>query len=487
MRGFWTIMRSMLLLPETCPRSPGRARGVWGWLLVMTAFGVLSGSPAHAQVSSSASCTKWDECRTHALEAEVRGEFEAFHDYAWRTMQTRGKVDPEVMRLLARAQARSGRPHDALVMLRRITELGVAPVEALDHDVFARTRTLPGWPQVAENMTRVAGTPPTEQSQAAVTPVPSPPGALSSPPPPVPPSVSPPAHPGEDVLTFSARGMSPSGLAYDAASARVLVGDRRNRRIVTISERLKTSVDLVRAASAGFHDVLAIAIDERQGDLWVASATGAAHEGSAPEPPGAALHKLQLVSGRPLVTIPLDTGGEPARPVGIAVTRSGAVFVLDGAAGRVWRLAPREPIAALAATLGLTAPSGLAVDDDARTAYVAHREGLARVALGNGAVAPVTSAAGVDFNWLESLTWSRDGLLAVERTDDGARRVLRLRLSGRGTSVTGVDVLDADVRTCGGNSALAVSGKRLYYLTSDDERGSSAEGCTLVVRRLQLR
>jgi DNA-binding beta-propeller fold protein YncE len=289
------------------------------------------------------------------------------------------------------------------------------------------------------------------------------------------------------VLTFSARGMSPAGLAYDAASARVLVGDRRNRRIVTISERLKTSVDLVRAASAGFHDVLAIAIDERQGDLWVASATGAAADGAGPETSGAALHKLQLVSGRPLATIALETGDQPARPAGIAVSRSGAVFVLDGAAGRLWRLAPRERIPTLAATLDLREPSALAVADDASAAYVAHQEGLARVTLGNGAVAAVTPGAGVDLERLESLTWSRAGLLAVERRQDGARRVLRLRLSGRGTSITRVDVLDTDVRTCGGAGALTVSGDELYYLTAADEDEPSVSDCSLVVRRMKLR
>lgn len=475
-------MRAMLLLPETCSRSAGRARGGWGCLLVVTAFEVLSGSPAAAQATSPAACTKWEECRTLALEAEERGELETFHDYAWRTMQTRRKVDPGIMKVLARAQARSGRPHDALVMLRRITELGDAPVEALDADVFARTRALAGWPEVEAAITRVAG-----GAEAAGTPVPPAPGVLTSPSSPVPPAVSPPAaRPGEDVLTFSARGMAPAGLAYDAASARVLVGDRRNRRIVTISERLKTSVDLVRAASAGFHDVLAIAIDERQGDLWVASATGVAADGSAAETPGAALHKLQLVSGRPLATIALETGDQPARPAGIAVSRSGAVFVLDGAAGRLWRLAPRERIPDLAATLAVRAPSALAVDDDARTVYVAHQEGLVRVTLGNGAVAAVSPAAGVDLDRLESLAWSRAGLLAVERSDDGPRRVLRLRLSGRGTSIASVDVLDADVRTCGGAGALSVSGNDLYYLTAADENGASASDCTLVVRRMKL-
>ena len=62
-----------------------------------------------------------------ALAAAERGDYEAFHDLAWRAVQTGPARDPGVdAAQLARAQALSGRPHDALVMLERLAEMGVA-------------------------------------------------------------------------------------------------------------------------------------------------------------------------------------------------------------------------------------------------------------------------------------------------------------------------------------------------------------------------
>src|SRR2546427_4606503 len=100
-------------------------------------------------------CTEWRDCRQLALAAADRGEYEAFHDLAWRAVQIGPPNDPSLMFLLARAQSLSGRPHDALVMLQRLADLGVAP-DADTNDDFRRTRQLPGWPEVAARIHRIA-------------------------------------------------------------------------------------------------------------------------------------------------------------------------------------------------------------------------------------------------------------------------------------------------------------------------------------------
>ena len=55
-----------------------------------------------------------------ALAARDRGELEAFHDLAWRAVQSGPRNDAALMFLLARAQSSSGRASDALVMLQRL-------------------------------------------------------------------------------------------------------------------------------------------------------------------------------------------------------------------------------------------------------------------------------------------------------------------------------------------------------------------------------
>src|SRR5262245_15931546 len=131
---------------------------------IVLAFATVAGSlsnpdEARAGQAAPAACHGWQECRQLALEAAERSDFEQFHDLAWRAVQAGPPKDPGLMYLLARAQCLSGRPHDALIMLRRLAESGV-PTDADSSEDFRRTRELPGWPEVALLIARVrdAGT-----------------------------------------------------------------------------------------------------------------------------------------------------------------------------------------------------------------------------------------------------------------------------------------------------------------------------------------
>src|SRR5438093_8461533 len=106
-----------------------------------------------SQSPRDAGCSEWRDCRQLALAAAERGEYETFHDLAWRAVQIGPPNDPALMYLLARAQARSGRPHDALVMLQRLADMGV-PSDAETNDDFKRTRQLPDWVEVAARINR---------------------------------------------------------------------------------------------------------------------------------------------------------------------------------------------------------------------------------------------------------------------------------------------------------------------------------------------
>src|SRR6266705_2982807 len=114
----------------------------------------LAASPAVLQSPRDAACGEWHECRQLALAAADRGEYETFHDLAWRAVQTGPRNDPALMYLLARAQALSGRPHDALVMLQRLADMGVRS-DAATNDDFGRTRQLPGWQELAARLERI--------------------------------------------------------------------------------------------------------------------------------------------------------------------------------------------------------------------------------------------------------------------------------------------------------------------------------------------
>jgi hypothetical protein len=115
-------------------------------IAVLLLAGPLAQPPAPA-------CTSREECRAAALIAEAAGDFERFHDLAWRAVQKGSPNDPELMELLARAMARSGRPGDAIVMLSRLADMGVKP--DVSGDEFSVVRTLKDWPDVAAKIDAV--------------------------------------------------------------------------------------------------------------------------------------------------------------------------------------------------------------------------------------------------------------------------------------------------------------------------------------------
>jgi hypothetical protein len=273
--------------------------------MLVAAFVVVF-SLAWSQSPRDADCTEWHDCRRLALAAAEGGDYNTFHDLAWRAVQTGPPRDPALMYLLARAQALSGRPHDALIMLQRLADVGVTS-DAATNDDFLRVRQLPGWPDLEPRIAAAAaGRPSVTGRPSAITP------SMAA-----------------EAVRFSTPPFALAGLAYDAVSHRFLFGDRLGRKLIMVAEGSNHTVDLVRADSAGFHQISAIEIDPKRGDLWVASAAAG---------DGGTLHRLQLVSGRPLRSFPVSENLESVTLVDLAVSPAGAVLVLDSVSRQLFVL-----------------------------------------------------------------------------------------------------------------------------------------------------
>ncbi len=285
----------------------------------------------------------------------------------------------------------------------------------------------------------------------------------------------------EEALRVPGAALTPTGLAYDSVSGRFVVGDGPKRKLQVIDERSRHVIDLVGSGSAGFYDITALEIDPHRGDLWVVSADDQVAD--AGRQSGTALHKLQLISGRPLSLLPVPDDLKPARFADVAVTARGTVFVLDSVGARIFRLAAGRSSMAVAITLGLKGPTSLGPAGD-RLIYVAHTEGVACVDLTARTVRAVTGSKKVPLTGLERIRWERNALVGIQRTTDGGRRAVRVRLSSSGRRALAVEILDADVPMAH-PTAAALSGDVFYFLTE----GSSAGGSdpALIVRRVRLR
>lgn len=439
-------------------------------MFLSLAVAVLLSWPSVPASSQGDGCATASACKDAALEAASREDFEAFHDLAWRAVQKGRRNDPELMLLLARAQSLSGRPADALVMLQRLTALGVK-TGADASDEFRRVRALPGWAELERAMS-AAG--PLNDVTA-----PGPPASPAAPEPPdrtaapiaaakAAPVVAAPGFAAE-ALRFITPPFTPAGLAYDSVSRRFIVGDRQARKLAVVDEFSHKVANLAGAQFTGFGEVTALEIDPREGNLWVVSADG---DGDAAR---TTLHKLQLISGRALASY-TPSPPRPGRFADVAITRDGTVVVVDDVARRLLRLRPRAAAMESAAALGDVSPTSIAPAPGS-VVYVAHEDGIVRVDLQSRRVTKVRNAAEIDLSGFGRIRWHGGGLVGMQKKDEEWRAV-RVTLNRDGTTATSLEILDPSV-TAADPRAAHISGDALYYL-------SPAGGGEMVIRRVQL-
>ena len=418
-----------------------------------------------------ADCADAQACKEAALEAAARKDYETFHDLAWSAVQKGPRNDPDLMYLLARAQSLSGRPGDALVMLIRLAERGVATDADTSPD-FQRVRALPGWKAYADaEAGRKSAGETTGAGPGATT---SPSAAPNLPPRPVssrpPERASPDAAAGwneEGAIHFSAPPFVPAGLAYDGVSRRFIAADRDERKLIVIDEPSHHPANLAGARSAGFGEITALEIDRHEGDLWVASVDGSS----------STLHKLQLVSGRVIYSIDPSPDAGAVRFVDVAVTPRSSVLALDGTGGRLFVSKPKSTTFDLVVRLPETEVVSVAPASDG-IAYISSAAGLFRVDLNARSAILLKVGGRLDLEGLTRIRVYRGSIVGVQRTPGGRARVVRVRLNAAGTLARSLTVLAGDVSPESEVSA-SIAGDVLYYL-SDTEGDPS-------VRRVRLK
>lgn len=273
-----------------------------------------------------------------------------------------------------------------------------------------------------------------------------------------------------DAVRFMAPAFAATGLIFDAVSQRFVIADGGARKLMVVSARGGGPIDMVRADSAGFVGVSAIEIDERRGELWVAGGAGA-------------VHRLQLVSGRPLRTYRPSPSLGDIELVDIGLAASGALVGLDAERGRVLVLGRGASEWQLSLPVALTGLTSIAVEEEGLV-FVAHEGGLARLDLRSHQVTPLSAVPGVELQGIERVRLGTRALIAIQRASNGARRVVVLRLDDAGRRVTRATVVDEEQTPLTGPPSIHVVGRDLYYLAAEAQTSTERP---YVVRKLSLR
>jgi hypothetical protein len=426
-------------------------------------FFLLAGAfAAAAQPQESPACTTAEACRREARDAIATGEFERAHDLAWLAYQKGSKQDPETLTLVARTQSLSGRADDAFVMLRRLADSGIVVADVGDSEDFRRVRAHASWSELVAIMESIRARA-TTTAAPAVTPAAVPRAAAS--PAPAAAKGSRPAPPaaGAEVptaavtravadLNLPAGVAQPTALAYDAVSARFVLAGAASDSLTVLSQTSTNAASFTAPGWSGAARTTAIAIDRAAGDLWVAVTSDG----------GGALHRLQLISGRRLevVSPPKDADLDAAA---IVVAPDG-VYVLDRAAGRLYRRPAKATALAVHASLDKEiTPLGLARSRDGF--YVSHEDGVLRIDGASRRQRAVSVPKGTRLGGLHALAWHDRMLFGIQRLD-GQLTVVRMRLNAAGTAVTRVERV--------GPAAVPVATLAAgvyYYVTSADAGG----------------
>jgi hypothetical protein len=414
-----------------------------------------------AQEAQPPSCASVDDCRQSALDAAAAERYEDFHTLAWRAVQLGPRNDPGLMFLLARAQSLSGRAHDALVMLRRLAEMGIAVSEAETSDDFRRVRSLAGW---TELQAKLRGAPNLSPGASPIGEARLEPGLPKAP---TMAAAAAPAGKIANEMAIPASLVRPVALDYDAVSRRFVFADESTETLKIVDQLSGKAVNLVSRGWSGEFRTTALIIDPRRGDLWVAGIDNANDDVRS------ALHRVQLVSGRLLYSVPFpaDTA---IRVTDLAMVGD-TTLCLDRQGRRIYELTPGSKTFRLRAQLPTDIdPLSLAPADDA-IVYVAHVEGVRRLNLIDRSGAPLKAAGTINLQGLQWLRAHKGSLIGIQSRADGRHAAIRIRLDGRGRTATGLEVLGAAA-----SRAAALAGKDFYYLAE------TPAGTGVTLRKIEL-
>lgn len=281
----------------------------------------------------------------------------------------------------------------------------------------------------------------------------------------------------EERVRLSTPPFQLSAMVYDAVSARLLLGDRDGRKVRVLGDGFDAPVDLVRAESAGFGVVMAVDIDRVRGDLWVASAQDAA--GGA-----GGLHRMQLISGRPLQTLAPPAGQQPWHPVAVHVAPTGVITADDQ--GQLWMASAGAAALRRVGRVPAQGPLAMtAVPGRSDAVLVASATQVWTVAFDTGRVLEVSSPVEGALVGIEQMAAWSDRVVVVQRRPDGTRHLAQWRLTDRGRQATTVVRYQPALSAGDAVPGLAVTGDEA--LVAESVAGGAEAPTAIRVLRVRLR
>ncbi|MCC6562338.1 MAG: hypothetical protein IT478_13345 [Xanthomonadales bacterium] len=268
--------------------------------------------------------------------------------------------------------------------------------------------------------------------------------------------------PGGDTLIES--------VGYDPVRKRFLAASVRDGSINLVDESGKVTPFIQADAANGLLAVYGLAVDAKRDLLWVIG-NGVPHRLGiqAADFGKAVLYQFMLSSGAFVGKVETPANHRPSILSSIALSPSGGVYVADGPARRIYRLAG-DQLEQVVENPKLTSIRGMAFNDDGSKLFFADYDlGLFGIEMNTGKAFAVAPHANLSLYGIEGLAFWKGQLLAVQNGFP-PNRVMRLALDETQTRVTHAQALDAAKPEFGTPTQGVVVGDAFWFI-ANTQRG----------------
>lgn len=235
-------------------------------------------------------------------------------------------------------------------------------------------------------------------------------------------------------FSLADKTLIPEGIAWDATTGDFFVGSIAQRHILRVDARGKATP--FSSAADGLQPILGIAVDSQRRLLHAVSTSGLTEAGR--KSPINEVVTYDLKAGKKQTAVRI---AEAVQLNDVAVAPNGDLYATDSNAGSVWRI--RDGKAQIFMPSGFTrGTNGVAISADGKTVYVAHSTGMVRLDADSAKLDRMPPPPRQTVAAIDGLYFHQGDLLGIQNVTNPGR-VIRMRLSKDGTTITSVETLQS--------------------------------------------
>jgi len=283
-------------------------------------------------------------------------------------------------------------------------------------------------------------------------------------------------------LTIAEKDLFPRGIAYDPETKNLYVSSLYKSKIIRIDSKGKVA-DFIPEKQDGLGPVTAIRIDSGRRILWALSSFGAPNAKTPRDLAGTAcIYKYSLSDGKLIKKYDL------LRPRGHFLTelvddQTGNLYIIDAGLRIIFHLdAQKDTLEKYIDLRTYPQLTGLTISPDTKCLFVAHGNGILKIEIATGKIAPLTSPDHILLVACDCLYYYKNSLLAVQTF---LNRIVRFELSPDNSSITNYKIIesnnpDFDVPSCG-----VLDGRYFYYIANSQINNLDRSGNVLTPDQLK--